>query len=387
MGHPLRPNRPDPRLFAAAPTRDQAKRIWWEDLKRLVPRAWIKSPHGILESDLCIRFEWGGELWVIGLDKPERMEGVPWDGGVIDEIASGKAGLWEANLRPALSTAGRLGWCWLIGVPDFAGPAQADYEKLFDLAASNTDPEWAAYSWPSSDIVPAAEVESAKRTMDPRMFIQEFGGKFVLAGGRAFPDFDVKTHVKETPYDPALPLCWSLDFNINPQCSGVIQHHKWHVRIIHEFSLADTRTETVCDSFMAWVLSRGINLDTGLYVYGDPSGTARDTTSGVSDWTIIRNALKNLKNFKNRVPTSHAPIKDTVNAVNARVKSADGAIHLSIDPHCKGIISDMKAALAGTDMEPQHHVSWLRYFCHQEFPVRSDTVRKSTGQVVFNSST
>src|ERR1700728_3220392 len=135
------------RLFACAPTRDQAKRIWWNDLKKLTPPAWMSSRPS--ETDLCIRTRWGGELWVIGLDKPDRMEGPSWDGGVVDEIASAKANIWEANIRPALSSVEREGWCWLIGVPDMAGPGQADYIKLYDKAAAKENGEWDLYTWPS----------------------------------------------------------------------------------------------------------------------------------------------------------------------------------------------------------------------------------------------
>ena len=53
---------------------------------------------------------------MVGLDKPERIEGQPWDGGVLDEYANMKAHAWGANVRPALSD--RLGWCDLIGVPE-----------------------------------------------------------------------------------------------------------------------------------------------------------------------------------------------------------------------------------------------------------------------------
>src|SRR5438128_733440 len=89
------------RFFAGAPVRDQAKRIFWEDLKSLTPRdvlAGIPS-----ESELTIRYVNGSELVVIGMDKPERIEGQPWDGGVLDEYGNMKAAAWKSNVRPALS--------------------------------------------------------------------------------------------------------------------------------------------------------------------------------------------------------------------------------------------------------------------------------------------
>jgi hypothetical protein len=173
-----------------------------------------------------------------------------------------------------------------------------------------------------------------------------------------------------------------LDFNINPMCSGIIQHNKGDVRIIHELELPDTKTDTAVDTFLGVCEKRGWSL-TNLTIYGDPSGSARDTTSGFSDWAIIKNRLRNIApGTKYKVPIAQSPIKDTVNAVNARLLSADGTVRMAIDPGCRGIIKDLRAALAGTDMEPQHHASWLRYFCHNEFPVN---VVRPPGDAVIGS--
>ncbi|MGT2493113.1 hypothetical protein ACU4GD_28025 [Cupriavidus basilensis] len=75
------------------------------------------------ESDLIIYLDNGSEVHLIGLDRPERIEGILWSGGVIDEIADIKGEAWEANIRPALDTFNPSrpdyrAWCWLIGVPD-----------------------------------------------------------------------------------------------------------------------------------------------------------------------------------------------------------------------------------------------------------------------------
>jgi hypothetical protein len=76
----------DYRYFAAAPTRDQAKAIFWNDLKAMIPKRLLGGP--IRESDLSIPLITGTEIVVIGLDKPARMEGRSWNGGIIDEIAN-----------------------------------------------------------------------------------------------------------------------------------------------------------------------------------------------------------------------------------------------------------------------------------------------------------
>src|SRR5699024_8965208 len=107
--------------FLAAPTRDQAKRIFWDDIKRLTLS--VTHPRQPSQSDMIVFMPNGTEIHVVGLDKPERMEGTPWTGGVIDEIANVKSTAWAENIFPALNTYNPARpdyrpWCWLIGVPE-----------------------------------------------------------------------------------------------------------------------------------------------------------------------------------------------------------------------------------------------------------------------------
>ena len=132
-------NEPDPRYFAAAPTRDQAKAIFWNDLKLMVPRHLLaEAPR---ETELCIKIINGAELYVVGMDKPERIEGRPWNGGVLDEFGNMKPGAWGENVRPVLSD--RSGWCDLIGVPEGRNHYYdvAKYAQFGDPLIG-TDPEW-----------------------------------------------------------------------------------------------------------------------------------------------------------------------------------------------------------------------------------------------------
>jgi hypothetical protein len=357
------------RYFAAAPTRDQAKRIWWRDLCDLVPADWTQT---VAHTELMIRTTRGAELWVIGLDKPQRMEGVSWDGGVIDEYADCRLGTFDAHVRPAL--ADRRGWLWLIGVPDVDGPAQVEYERFYDIASKNDDPEWAAFHWASADILPAEEVASARRRMDPRLFEQEMLGRFVLAGGRAFPDFDPKQHVRaDVEYDPKLPICWSLDFNIDPMCSGIVQHRDGQIKVLDELTLPDTKTDTAVTTFLDRLAERGWQ-PRQIVIYGDATGNARDSTSGTSDWIIVKNRLNGVPGLKvtDHVPRSNPAIKDTLNAINAKLKSADGTVSLHIHSRCTRLIEDFRNALWPSPnlLQDEHALAWLRYFVHRAYPIK-----------------
>jgi hypothetical protein len=64
-----------PRYFAGAPTWDQAKRIFWDDLKRMVPRDAMRGaarPKPWSDGELVIPLWHGGEIYVLGMDKSPR---------------------------------------------------------------------------------------------------------------------------------------------------------------------------------------------------------------------------------------------------------------------------------------------------------------------------
>ena len=94
---------PDARYVFAAPTYQQARRIFWSDIKRMVPR-WAlagQNPRtAIRETDLSIQLGNGAELCVTGLDVPERIEGSPLDWICVDEIANCHPEAWVERVRP-----------------------------------------------------------------------------------------------------------------------------------------------------------------------------------------------------------------------------------------------------------------------------------------------
>lgn len=139
--------------FVAAPTRDQVKRIYWSDLKKLALCSLLNiKPR---ESELIIPFPNGSTITLIGLDQPQRIEGILWEGGIIDEIADIKETAWQENIYPALDTVNPLrpkhrAWCWLIGVPDGLN----HYFELAEHAKNPENSDWGFYTWKSAEILP-----------------------------------------------------------------------------------------------------------------------------------------------------------------------------------------------------------------------------------------
>lgn len=388
----------DPRFFAAAPTREQAKAIYWSDLKKMIPRPLITD---IRETNLMIRLVNGAEVYVIGMDKPERIEGQPWNGGVLDEFANMKPGAWGENVRPALSD--RKGWCWLIGVPE----GRNHYYDLWKYAISGIDPEWEGFTWCSVDILDPAEVEAARRQLDPLVFQQEYEASFVNFEGRAYYPFTDAEHTKPLAYDPRKPLIFCFDFNVDPGVCAICQEQTLpgqYLRDSNGLMMLDqpisgtgvigevhiernSNTPAVCRKLIAdWGEHRG-----AVRCYGDATGGSRGTAKVMgSDWDLIKAELK--AHFKDRltirVKESNPAERARLNAMNSRLKNGAGEIRMMVDPakapHVVKDLEGVRLLKGGSgEIDKKHdkrltHISdGLGYYIEYEFPIvkRTATVK------------
>jgi hypothetical protein len=373
---------PDARFFAAAPTRDQAKRIYWADLKALVPDDWLAGKPS--ETELIIRLANGSELHILGLDKPERIEGSPWDGGVLDEYANIRRDAWGAHIRPAL--ADRNGWCDLIGVPEGRNHYyDADRAARAQMLEFGTASEWGSFHWVSADILPTREIEAARRDLDELTFAQEFEASFVNFEGRAYYAFDERTHCARLAYDPLQPLSFCLDFNLSPGVAVVAQEQKLPcgqagTGVIGEVHIPrNSNTPAVCRKLIAeWGGHGG-----AVRCYGDASGGAGGSAKiAGSDWDLIRAELGPVfgTRLSLRIPPANPAERARVNAVNTRLKSGDGIIRLQVDaakaPQTVKDLEGVRLLQGGAgeidkraDESLSHLSDALGYYIASDFPI------------------
>ena len=128
--------RPGETFFYAAPTYRMAKDIAWKVLKKLVPRAWIKSKN---ETDLKIELVNGSTIELKGTENAMALRGRSLAGVVLDEAAFMSSDVWFEVIRPAL--ADKQGWALFISTPD--GTASWFYE-LWQYADSG-DSDWSRW--------------------------------------------------------------------------------------------------------------------------------------------------------------------------------------------------------------------------------------------------
>jgi hypothetical protein len=367
----------DYRYFLGAPTRDQAKALFWDDLKLLIP------PHLRLgeprESSLTLTLITGAQLVVVGLDRPQRIEGRGWNGGILDEFANLKPRAWEENIRPALSD--RLGWCWMIGVPEGMG----EYKDLFDYARSGADPEWDGFTWHSADILPKSEIESARRTMDSLSFAQEYEASWISWQGKVYYPFDRRIHVDKLQYHPRADLIFTFDFNTSPGTAAIIQEQRLPngetgTGVIGEVWIEkNSNTPRICERLISqWGEHQG-----NVLCYGDATGGAEGTAKVAgSDWALIRQYLKPQfgDRLRMKVPPANPLERVRVVAMNSRLLSASGTVRMMVDGRCSHVVRDFEGVRATEDgagaidkrKDPQlsHLTDGIGYYVAAEFPVR-----------------
>jgi len=381
------PDIDDFRVAFVAPVFRQAKDIYWNDLQLLIPREFISS---VSISELTISLVTGAKIQVMGMNNPAPIEGSPLDWIGYDEAGNMPTDAFWKHVYPSLDTPGRPGEAWIYGVPRPGG----GFREIARKAQDPTNNDWGAYTWPSSDIVPAEQIDVARAAMDARLFAQEYEASFVNFGGRIYYPFTRETHACERLfYEPDRPLIFALDFNVEPGVAVVMQEQTYHgnrpevaeritAGIGEVFIPNDSNTPMVCRTLGEnWGHHEGY-----VYLYGDPSGGARHTsqTEG-TDWDLAYNVLSRtfgerlrLMRGRDRNPAQRA----RCNAVNSRLESADGVIHALFDPNaCPELVKDFEEVVCkeGTngeiDKDPAkfkyrtHLSDGLAYYMHEQYPV------------------
>jgi hypothetical protein len=360
--------------FYGGPTAQQAKRVAWTDLQRLIPKKWLlPGAQGISHTDMTIRTHWGAELWVVGLDKPQRIEGKQFDGCVLDESCDLKPKVFDRTVLPTL--AWYKGWCWRIGVPKRQGPAAPEFRAFYEDAVAGKNEDAAGFTWPSSDILPPEMLAYAKATLDARDYAEQFDAQFQTAGGGIFYCFDERLNIRQCMYDPKEPLIIGSDFNMNPMAWVIGQTRQGIMEWFDELWLNDLGTADTLS--LLW--SKYHDHKAGFHFYGDAAARQRKTSATKTDYAIIANDERFKKAGRIiRYPRANPPVPERFASSNAMLRNADGLRRMFIDPRCEYLINDLRTRYykPGTN-EPDtkireigHISDAMGYAVHALFPIR-----------------
>lgn len=166
-------------------------------------------------------------------------------------------------------------------------------------------------------------------------------------GGEAFYSFNPDVHIKHVPFLPEIPVSHlSFDQNVVPyitclaaQCqyveSGALQ-----IRIFKEYCLKHPRnkTQAVCE---AWAMDFGDKTQE-VFIYGDASGSKRDTRAAQSDYDIAVNTLRRWVSARSkRVQRSNPEVRKRVLFLCAIFEGKIPGVEIVIDRNCHNLIQDL----------------------------------------------
>ena len=182
--------------------------------------------------------------------------------------------------------------------------------------------------------------ERLKSSYDENFYRQEVLGDYLnVKGGLVYTAFDRQRNVAEVAMNPALDVCWAMDFNVDPLCSLVAQIDGDEVKVLDEIVLRRASTEEACEVF-----EKKFGVPNGrLIVYGDASGAANHTTSEDSDYQTVKKYFQARgKVVTLRVPKSNPSVRARVGLMNAKLLNANDETHLIVSPRCKELIDDFE---------------------------------------------
>jgi len=334
----------DAKYFFALPTYKQAKRVAWFDLINSIPKEWIQGKPNV--SDMVIETIFGSRLYVVGLDSPQRLEGVQWDGGVIDECCDqALESFLYTGVMPAL--AHKNAWLWLIGVPKRSGEGSHEFKSLYDQGVrgaclEGTDDRIESFTWRSDTVLSDEQLAFFKHHMDERDYEEQFNATWQTLGGAIFYAFDEAVHVKaDVQYNPDLPICVCSDFNVNPMCWCLAQIHDNVIHFFDEVFIRNTNTPETLDILDA----RYGHHKAGFQFYGDSTARSRRPSAEFTDYAYISDDMRFDNPVKKRIYylAKNPSVADRFSACNSMLKNAAGDVRCYISPKCKRLIKDLRS--------------------------------------------
>ncbi len=343
------------RRWFVTPTYKQGKMIVFPVLRQMF--SGFKGAK-LNESEMSVKFDNGAELAVKGADNEHNLRGVELTKCVMDEMAYIKPHVWEEIIYPMLATT--QGEVLFIGTP-------SGYDIMYDLyTRGQGEKDWQSWKFTTLEggFVPKEEVERAKKNMDEVVFRQEFEASFETSGNRAAYNFDRNIHCKKATDTPNY-LWWGVDFNVDYMTAVLAyQYTDGTIHFIDEIRLKNSNTEELAIKMK--------EIAPSIECYPDPAGKARSTTSRRSDHQILRD-----HGFLIVAKKSHPSHIDRLNALNRKLKDADGNIGMTIDPACIYLIKDLEQCqrdkygkLDKSQIELTHALDACSYAISHKFPIR-----------------
>ena len=354
---------PDKTVYLIFPSYRMARTVGWKKLKeKLLDLKWIKK---VNETNLEITLKNGSLIALKGSENADSLRGVSLSAAVFDEFAFQDREVWETIIRPAL--ADQQGPALFITTP------VGKNNWAFDLFNMEHDfpNDWKSFTYTTLEggFVSEEEIIAAKAQMSDREFKQEFEASFETYANNIYYAFSREQNVRPFSNPTPKDIYIGCDFNVGQMSAVCFNREGDQIHAFDEISLLSSNTDELVTEIRNRYPSQRI------IIFPDPAGAARKTSaSGSTDHSILRNA-----GFTVKVPNKHNPVRDGINAVNAKLCNANGKRTFFIDPKCKKTIESLEkhAYKEGTSIPDKdsgfdHFSDAFRYYIDYEFPIKRE---------------
>lgn len=210
-----------------------------------------------------------------------------------------------------------------------------------------------------------------------------------LLGSRAYAAFNAALHIRPQPeINPRRPLIWTMDFNVSPMASLLIQRERDLVRVYDEITVDGEGLPGVAKAFHERIPLH----QSEVHIFGDATGKNRKGQTGKSDYWVLQNELRQWDyQFVMHVPEHNPHVPDRINAMNQKLKDSEGVIGMEIDPQCVDLIADLEMVVrdarngikkvtdpANPYFRRTHWSDALGYYIAHEFPVKVKSLGHSS---------
>lgn len=346
-------------IFVGAPTRIQAKSIFWKDLKALTPKYDLKKSPS--ESELTIETNNGNMIQVIGLKEFKRVQGVLCHCALISEYQECDPNVWDESFQPMLNDTG--GIAIKEGRPLGKNHFYDDYMK-----GLSGEHGIKSYHWTSEEILSIQQIENAKRDLGKADYEREYLASFETGSS---PPYYAYSHLNHSNYklNPELPYLVMCDFNATEKPMSwnlgqrKIQGTEDVTHITKSLQYQFTNTPTMCEVLDEYLISVGYPKH--IIFYGDYAGKAIKSNSSYSDWQIIEKYFSSkVAKFEKRIKPCKS-IRNSIGATNGQLCNSLNQRKLFVNPEeCKPLIKDwIKCEWKDNSKELKENDDMLGHLC------------------------
>jgi len=227
-----------PRFHYLTASYRMAKQVSWDYVHQFAEKIpGVKFNETELRCDLPN----GARIQLLGGEDESRLRGMYSDGIVIDEMGILSETIFTEVIRPML--VDRPGsWCCMIGTPQ-------GHNLFYDYwQAASDDPDWYRVMYKASEtgIIPQAELDAARGSMNNDAYRQEFECSFEAATpgsvyGREMQEIEEKGQITHVPYDTGHRVDTHFDLGINDATSVIFTQTVG--RALHAIDYFEARNE------------------------------------------------------------------------------------------------------------------------------------------------